>query len=272
MSLPFVKMHGAGNDFVVFDVRADMVRFTPEQLEAIAHRRTGVGCDQVIIIEPSKKADVFMRIYNADGTQVDACGNATRCVAWLVMEESKQDDVIIETNAGMLSCSRAGNKKVRVNMGEPKFGWQEIPLSEERDTLHLDITERGLSDGLAVSMGNPHLVFTVDDVEDAPVHDLGPRLEHHELFPKRTNVSFAQVIDDTHVKLRVWERGAGETLACGTAACATLVGLTQRGLLSGKAAIKLPGGVLEIEWDQKANRVFKTGPVAASFIGVLDVG
>jgi diaminopimelate epimerase len=271
MTLPFVKMHGAGNDFVVFDARAETLNFTPMQLEAIAARRTGVGCDQLIVMEPSKRADVFMRIYNADGSQVNACGNATRCVGWLMMEENKSEEVIIETNAGILHCTMAGHKKVRVNMGAPKFGWQDIPLSEEVDTLHMPIEEGILSDPVALSMGNPHVVFTVPSILEAPVHELGPRLEHHPLFPERTNVSFAQVIDESRVKLRVWERGSGETLACGTAACATLVGLTLRGLLSGKALIELPGGDLEVEWDQKAEKVFMTGPVAASFIGVLDV-
>jgi diaminopimelate epimerase len=271
MTLPFIKMHGAGNDFVIFDARETKLNFTPDQLEAIAARRTGVGCDQIIVMEPSKKGDVFMRIFNADSTQVDACGNATRCVGWLVMEETRQEDVIVETNAGLLHCSRAGLKKVRVNMGEPKFGWEQIPLAEEMDTLSLPIEEGGLSEPVAVSMGNPHMVFTVKDVLGTPVEELGPRLEHHPLFPKKANVSFAQVLSDDRVKLRVWERGSGETLACGTAACATLVGLTRRGILKGKASIQLPGGELEVEWDEKANRVWMTGPVAASFIGVLDV-
>ncbi len=272
MTLPFIKMHGAGNDFVVFDARENLLRFTPEQLEAIADRRKGVGCDQIILVEQSKKADVFMRIFNADSSQVDACGNATRCIGWLQMEELNKDSVTIETNAGVLTCKREGIKKVRVDMGEPKLEWHEIPLSEEMDTLHLRIEEGPLSNPVAVSMGNPHVIFTVKDVEDAPVHELGPWIEHHPYFPKRVNVSFAQVIDENHVRLRVWERGAGETLACGTAACATLVGLTRRGLLSGKAEIQLPGGILDIEWDQEFNRVWMTGPVAASFIGALDVG
>jgi diaminopimelate epimerase len=271
MTLPFVKMHGAGNDFVVFDMRAEMHRFTPEQLEAIADRRTGVGCDQVIVMEPSRKGDVFMRIYNADGTQVNACGNATRCVGWLVMEETKADEVIIETNAGMLHAVRAGSKQVRVNMGAPQLEWQQVPLSEEVDMLRLPIEEGGLSEPVAVGMGNPHMIFTVKDVLDVPVEELGPRLEHHPLFPQKANVSFAQVMDSEHVRLRVWERGSGQTLACGTAACATLVGLTLRGLLNGKAEIMLPGGTLDIEWDRTGNQVFMTGPVSASFIGVLDV-
>lgn len=272
MTLPFVKMHGAGNDFVVFDAREDALQLTPDQLEAIAQRRTGVGCDQVIVMEKSRKGDVFMRIYNADSTQVDACGNATRCIAWLVMEETGGDEALVETNAGMLHCSRVGHKKVRVNMGSPQLDWQDIPLRSDMDTLSLPIEDRGIKDPVAVGMGNPHMVFTVPDIFDVPVHELGPRLEEHELYPKRANVSFAQVLADDRVKLRVWERGSGETLACGTAACATLVGLHRRGLLKRKADIELPGGTLQIEWDEASNHVFMTGPVAASFIGVLDVG
>lgn len=271
MTLPFVKMHGAGNDFILFDAREQKLTFSPMQLEAIAARRTGVGCDQLIVMEPSKRGDVFMRIYNADGSQVDACGNATRCVGWLMMEEAKSEEVIVETNAGLLHCTLAGHKKVRVNMGQPQLEWQQVPLSEDVDMLHLPIEEGPFNDPIAVGMGNPHMIFVVPDVLDAPVHELGSRLEHHPLFPERANVSFAQVLDESRVKLRVWERGSGETLACGTAACAVGVGLTQRGLVSGKVNIELPGGDLEIEWDQKAGRVFKTGPVAASFIGVLDV-
>lgn len=272
MTLPFVKMHGAGNDFVVFDARETALQFTPMQLEAIAGRRTGVGCDQIIVMEKSRKGDVFMRIYNADGSQVDACGNATRCIGWLIMEETGGEEALVETNAGMMHCVRAGHKKLRVNMGQPQLAWDQIPLSEEMDTLSLPIEERGLSHPVAVGMGNPHMVFTVADVLDTPVHEVGPRLEHHALFPQHANVSFAQVLTEDRARLRVWERGSGETLACGTAACATLVGLARRGLLARKADIELPGGTLEIEWDETSNQVFMTGPVAASFIGVLDVG
>ncbi|MDE3061195.1 MAG: diaminopimelate epimerase [Pseudomonadota bacterium] len=269
MPLPFLKMHGAGNDFVIFDARTRPVALAPSRLQEIAARRTGIGCDQVIVMEQSQNADVFMRIYNADGGEVFSCGNATRCVGWLIMRESGRDACAIETKAGILQCRRAGQDRIRVDMGKPRLEWGEVPLSHPADTNHLDIAVEGLKDPAAVSMGNPHMVFAVSDVSAAPVAVLGPTLEHHLLFPERANVSFAQVVNDKEIRLRVWERGAGETLACGTAACATLVALHRRGLVANKASVHLPGGVLEIEWDKISGHVWMTGPVALSFQGVI---
>jgi diaminopimelate epimerase len=269
MPQPFVKMHGLGNDFVIFDARKNPIQFSTERLMTIAARRIGIGCDQIIIMEPSGRADIFMRIYNADGGEIDSCGNATRCVAWLMMEETGRNAISIETNAGLLQCERVKDNLIRADMGEPKFEWNQIPLSEPRDTLHLGISLGELSDPVAVSMGNPHAIFVVADVDKIRVPKIGPTLEHYPLFPSRANISFAQPLSDSKVKLRVWERGAGETLACGTAACATLVGLHRRGLISNKADILLPGGTLAVEWDKASNHVFMTGPIVLSFNGIL---
>jgi diaminopimelate epimerase len=269
MPLQFIKMHGLGNDFVIFDGRKNPIQFSKETLVKIAARRTGIGCDQVIIMEPSQKADVFMRIYNPDGGEINSCGNATRCVAWVMMEETGKHTISIETNADILKCDRIKDNLIRADMGQPRFEWNQIPLSEPRDTLHLAISLGELNDPVAVSMGNPHAIFVVADVDKIRVPKIGPTLEHYPLFPDRANISFAQPLSDTQVKLRVWERGAGETLACGTAACATLVGLHRRGLVSNKADILLPGGTLAVEWDKASNHVFMTGPVVLSFSGLL---
>ncbi len=258
----FLKMHGAGNDFVVFDARSEPLRFTSAQIAQIANRRLGIGCDQLVVLEPSQKADVFMRIYNADGSESSACGNATRCVAWLL----KKSPVTIETQSGILTCETAGDHLITVDMGAPKLEWQQIPLADAQDTLHVTLEDDGLADPVAVNMGNPHIVFFVDDVNAVPLHEIGPRIEHHPLFPERVNVSVAQVVSYDTIKLRVWERGAGETLACGTGACASLVAAHRRGLTGMRADILLSGGTLTIEWD---DTVKMTGPVALSFEGRL---
>lgn len=271
MSLKFIKMHGAGNDFVIFDARKKKLSLAPGQLEHVAARRTGVGCDQIIVMEKSTQADVFMRIYNADGSEVSSCGNATRCVGWLLMEETGQGHATVETRAGLLSCDRLEGKYIRADMGEPRLNWKDIPLAEPRDTLNLGFSLGDLTDPVAVSMGNPHMIFTVPDVRHLRIRDIGPQLEHYALFPERANVSFAQPVTPSEVILRVWERGCGETQACGTAACATLVGLHRRGLLSRKADIRLPGGTLHVEWDEKTNHVLMTGPVEVSFHGTLEL-
>ena len=269
MPVDFLKMHGLGNDFVIFDGRTAPLSLSKEQIRTISDRHIGVGCDQLIIMEPSKQADVFMRIYNADGGQVASCGNATRCVAWILMEESGKDDITLETQAGQLSCKRIEGSRICADMGEPKFAWQDIPLSEPRDTLNLGISLGELFDPVAVSMGNPHAIFIVSDVDKIRVPKIGPVLENYPLFPERANISFAQPINNHHVKLKVWERGVGVTLACGTAACATLVGLHRRGVVGRKAAIELPGGTLDVEWDEKTNHVLMTGAVTLSFSGII---
>lgn len=269
MALPFIKMHGLGNDFVILDGRDKKPALKAGDIQRIATRRVGIGCDQVIVMEPSQQADVFMRIYNADGGEVQSCGNAARCVAWLVMEEQGVDTLTIETKAGVLQCQRAGDRRVRVDMGKPTFNWQDIPLAKECDTLHLDVTHSRLVDPAAVSMGNPHLVFVVPDVNTVNLAAIGPQLETHPLFPERVNVSVVHVDGKDKITLRVWERGAGLTLACGTAACAAVAVLHKRGLVGDKTQVMLPGGELSIERDTKTGHIFMTGEVATSFHGEL---
>lgn len=272
MTLPFRKMHGLGNDFVVFDLRATAVRFTAAQAARIADRREGVGCDQFITIEPPRDpaATAFMRIRNPDGSEAGACGNATRCVAHLLMEDTGRDHVVVETVSGLLDARRAADGLVTVDMGPARLDWQQIPLAEPRDTLHLDITAGVMRDPVAVSMGNPHAVYFVDDVAAVPLETLGPGLEHHALFPERTNVEAVQVLSPTRLRMRVWERSAGITRACGSGACAVLVAAVRRGLAERKAEVILDGGPLTIEWRADDGHVLMTGPVATSFTGVLD--
>jgi diaminopimelate epimerase len=271
--IPFLKMHGAGNDFVVFDNRSGAVAFSEEERKAIADRRYGVGCDQIVLLETSAVADVFMRLYNADGGEVSACGNATRCVAWLLMEETGKQQIAIETKADVLQCERMGEMLVAVEMGRPRFEWSAIPLSKKTDVTNIPFIRLGmLAEGVAMSMGNPHIAFFVADVDSVPVETSGPKVEHHELFPERTNAEVAQVLSRTHLKVRVWERGAGETLACGTGACAAMVAARIRGFVDSKATVSLPGGDLIIEWAgdsiDSRDTVTMTGPVALVYEGL----
>ncbi|MDB5451480.1 MAG: dapF [Caulobacteraceae bacterium] len=274
MSRPFLKMNGLGNDFVVVEARSAPFAPSLAEARAIADRASGIGCDQIIAIEPSTRADAFMRIWNADGAEVDACGNASRCVGWLLMQAAGADKATIETNAGLLEVSAGEGGKITVDMGPPGLDWRDIPLAEEMDTkgIELEIGPRGaplLHTPGCVSMGNPHVVFFVPDAEAAPVESVGPLIENHPLFPERANVGFAQIKGADRIRLRVWERGAGLTKACGTGACAALVAANRRGLTSTKAVLELDGGELEIEWRQSDGHVLMTGPAAVEFTGVL---
>ena len=276
MSRPFLKMNGLGNDFVVVEARGEAFRPTPAEARAIADRTNGVGCDQLIAIEPTTRADAFMRIWNADGGEVGACGNATRCVAWLLMEAAGRDDVVIETEAGLLAATRAdGDKRVSVDMGPPELRWDRIPLAEEMDTKGIElqvgpIDAPHLHTPGAVNMGNPHVVFFVDDEPtDALVKGSGSLIEHHPMFPAGVNVGFAFVKAPDRIRLRVWERGAGMTLACGTGACAALVACARRGLTGRAATIEMDGGELHVEWRETDGHVIMTGPVTLEFTGRL---
>ena len=273
--IPFRKMNGLGNDFVVLDAREAPIPLDPDQARAIADRRTGIGCDQLITLEPSKAADLFMRIRNADGGEVDACGNATRCIADLVMAETGGTRVTVETNAGILDCIRAGDHRVTVDIGPPKLEWHEIPIAERMDTRVIElqigpIDAPVLHSPSVVNVGNPHCFFWVDDVEAHDLSKIGPLLEHHPIFPERANISLAHVTSPTSITLKVWERGAGLTRACGTAACAVVVAAERRKLTGRKVTVTLPGGDLEIEWRESDGHVLMTGPVAYEFDGVLD--
>ncbi len=266
--LPFLKMHGLGNDFVVLDARQGAGRLNEAAVRAVGDRRRGVGFDQLLTLEPSSKGDVFMRIHNPDGSESGACGNGTRCVAALVLAETGKTEVVVETVAGLLRATQRADGEVTVDMGRPRLDWRDIPLAREMDTLKLDYAKGVLSHPAAVNMGNPHVVFFVPDAEAVDLPHIGPVIEHDELFPQRTNVNVATVRPDGTIRLRVWERGAGITLACGTGACATLVAASRRGLVPRKARVFLNGGPLTIEWTAD-DHVLMTGPVATSFAGTL---
>jgi diaminopimelate epimerase len=268
--LPFWKMHGLGNDFVVLDARERPVTIHPDQARRIADRHRGVGFDQLLVIEPAKTqgADVFMRILNADGTEAGACGNGTRCVGALVMGDGGADRLVIETRAGLLEC-RAAAGGVTVDMGPAGLGWQDIPLAHEADTLHLPVSSGLLSDPVGVSMGNPHAVFFVADAEAVPIDGVGPVLEHDPLFPERANIGVVQVLGRDRLRFRVWERGVGVTQACGSGACAAAVAAVRRGLADRSVWVALDGGDLLIEWRGSDGHVLMTGPAETSFAGVL---
>jgi diaminopimelate epimerase len=269
----FLKMHGCGNDFVVFDERAGALGLTAARAAAIADRRTGVGCDQLIAIEPApagSNADAFMRIRNPDGAEAGACGNATRCVVDLLARETGRRVQVICTVAGNLPSEALPDGRVRVDMGAARLDWPDIPLARQMDTLHLDLAAGPVANPAAASMGNPHATFFVDDVAHVPVAKLGPVLEHDALFPERANIGFAQIMAPDRIRLRVWERGAGLTLACGSGACAALVNAHRRGLTGRRATVVVDGGELEIEWREDGH-VLMTGPVATAFTGEIDL-
>ncbi len=266
--LPFIKMHGLGNDFVVIDGRATTVSLDPAWVRAVADRRSGVGCDQLAVIEPADGADARLSLRNADGSVTAVCGNATRCVARLLMAENGADSVVIETDAGRLDCRAAAGGGITVDMGEARFGWRDIPLAQEADTLELDLGVPGLGAAVAVSVGNPHAVFFVADAEAVDLARVGPGLERHAMFPERANIEIAQVDAEDRIRLRVWERGAGITRACGSGACATLVAAARRGLAGREAEVEFDGGALAIVWRDDGH-VLMTGPAATSFRGTL---
>ena len=275
-NLPFLKMHGLGNDFVVLDARTAALDLTVERRRTIADRRRGVGCDQLIVLEPptERDADVFMRIYNPDGGEAGACGNATRCVASVVMDERKTDQVTVQTIAGLLESQKTGMGDnglpvISVDMGPARLDWREVPVREACDTNHMPVGIGPLQDPVGTNMGNPHATFFVDDAEAIPLGELGPRLEHDRFFPERVNVGVAQLLGEGRLRLRVWERGAGITLACGSGACAAVVAASRRGLVLRKADVVLEGGTLTIDW-LRDGHVMMTGGIAVAFKGELD--
>ena len=264
----FAKMHGLRNHFVIVDGREDPFVPSRDEIAWICDPAIGVGADELIIIEPSESgADAFMRILNGDGREVEACGNALRCVAWLLFEESGEDDVVIETLAGQLPCRRAGDMRVRAAMGKVSTDWRSVPLAEERDTLHVGISSGALDDPVALNVGNPHAVFFVNDIGDMDMQADAPAIQEKALFPNSVNVTAAQMINDRKLRLLVYERGAGLTMACGSAACASVFAARQRGLTDAtEVEVELPGGVVMIEI-REDNSALMTGPVAFSFRG-----
>ncbi|MCA0368726.1 MAG: diaminopimelate epimerase [Proteobacteria bacterium] len=271
---PFVKMNGAGNDFVVVDALERPFRPTEDQVRALGDRAAGEGFDQLIAIEPSETADAFMRVWNADGSMVQTCGNALRCVGWLLMKATGSDRVVIDTAAGPTTASRAGDHRVTVDMGRPRLDWTQVPLSEDMDTRGIELQVGPIDAPVlhtpgAVSMGNPHVVFFTDRQDDGFVSGSGSLVEHHPLFPEGVNVGFADVQARDRIRLRVWERGAGLTKACGTGACAALVAAARRGLTDRKAAVIVDGGEMVIDWDPDTDHVLMTGPVEIERAGLL---
>jgi diaminopimelate epimerase len=272
----FAKMNGLGNKICVLDARIETMPLTPEIVEALGQEGKGIGFDQLMVLEPPRNplADVYTTIWNSDGTKVSACGNGTRCVAWYLMRESGQDHMVIETEAGLLGAARAGEFDISVDMGEPKLDWQDIPMSERMDTMRIELQVGPLDDPImhgpgCVSMGNPHVVFFVQDAEVAPVKEVGPMIEHHPLFPQGVNVGFAEIVARDHIRLRVWERGAGLTKACGTGACAALVAAVRLRKTERRARVQVDGGDMTIEWRATDNHVIMTGPVEIEAEGTI---
>lgn len=276
MLINFTKMHGLGNDFVVIDALSQPVALTPPQLRRIADRHFGVGCDQVLLVEApvTPGVDFRYRIYNADGGEVEQCGNGVRCFARFVLDKhlTTQHDTVVETKAGIVRPHVEADGQVTVDMGVPHFNPADLPFlaDAETDSYVLDVAGQRVTIG-AVSMGNPHAVMIVDNVDTAPVATLGPQVENHARFPRRVNAGFMQIIDRGHIRLRVYERGAGETLACGTGACAAVAVGRRRGLLDEAVTVDLPGGTLLIAWAGEGEPVWMTGPAVSVFEGKIEI-
>jgi diaminopimelate epimerase len=274
--LRFTKMHGLGNDFVMIDAVTQTVMLTPEQVRRLADRRFGIGCDQVLLVEKALQAgtDFRYRIFNADGGEVEQCGNGARCFARFVRDQglTAKNELAVETLAGIIHPKIEADGAVTVNMGVPRFEPREVPfeVSTRQPVYDLDVEGAAVS-VTVLSMGNPHAVQVVADVERAPVTTQGPKIEHHPRFPKRVNAGYLQVLDRSHVQVRVWERGAGETLACGTGACAAVVAGRLRGLLDENVAVRVRGGTLQITWHGEGEPVWMTGPAVRVFEGEIDL-
>ena len=275
MELRFTKMHGLGNDFVVFDAISQAVKLTPEQYRLIADRHFGVGCDQILLVEkPTGDADFRYRIFNSDGGEVEQCGNGARCFVRFVHEKglTAKKEIRVETKCGIIVPKLEENGEVTVDMGVPRFAPAEIPFLTDKQALtYLLSVGAKIVEISALSMGNPHAVQLVDNVDKAPVAHDGPLVESHPSFPQRVNAGFMQVVDRGHIKLRVYERGAGETLACGTGACAAAVAGMTRGLLDHEARVSMRGGDLTIRWAGANNAVYMTGPAVSVFDGTIAV-
>jgi diaminopimelate epimerase len=277
-AIPFRKMNGLGNDFVVLDGRAMTILVSEEKARAIADRATGIGCDQLIVMEKSDVADVKMRIWNAEGGEVESCGNASRCIADLVMQETGRTTATIDTEGGFLAARSAPGGLVTIDNGKPRFDWQDIPLAEQfADTRYIELQVGPIEAPLihspsVVNVGNPHCIFWVDDLDVVNLAKVGPMIEHHPLFPERTNVTLANVVSRDHAIIRVWERGAGLTKACGTAACAVMAAGYRMKRLDETAKISLPGGDLMMSINPDNGHVLMTGPTALDFEGQLPAG
>lgn len=273
MKKSFIKMHGLGNDFVIFDGRDGNFKLAHDQIRMIADRRWGIGCDQLIVMEPAKdaSADVFMRIYNIDASEAEGCGNATRCVARLMMDETGKDKMVIQTVAGLLVAEAAGGRGITVDMGEIRTGWQQIPLVRDVDTLNVPVEQFGYRNPVAINIGNPHAVFFVENADAVALAEVGPHIETDPMFPAKVNVEFAHILSRHEIRMRVWERGSGITQACGTAACATVAAAVRRGLADRQATVKLDGGDLHFVWRESDNHMLMTGITAEVFRGEIEI-
>ncbi|QYZ66006.1 MAG: diaminopimelate epimerase [Gammaproteobacteria bacterium (ex Lamellibrachia satsuma)] len=276
MQLAFTKMHGLGNDFVVIDAISQPVEFTQQQLRFVADRRFGIGCDQILLVEPPRDTatDFHYRIFNPDGSEVEQCGNGARCFAHFVRDKglSTKNEIPVGTAAGRILLKHLPDGMVQVNMGLPQLTPAKIPFQAERQAATYDLEVGGERLTIAaVSMGNPHAVIQVDSVAQAPVQRLGPLIEHHARFPNRVNASFMEIVNPDHIKLRVFERGTGETLACGTGACAAVVAGRIQGLLNPQVRVGLPGGDLVVEWREESEPVLMSGPAATVFEGRIEL-
>jgi diaminopimelate epimerase len=269
---PFLKMHGLRNHFVIVDGRAEPFRPKKDEVARLCDPAVGIGADQLVVIErppDQARAAAFVRFWNRDGGEIESCGNATRCVAWLLLEEAGANEVTLETGAGLLPCRRAGAERVSAGMGRIATDWRDVPLSEERDTCHLDIASGPLADAASLSVGNPHAVFFVDDVDALDLARLAPPIQNDPLFPEGVNVGAAQMLSENRLRLRVFERGAGLTMACGSGACAAVFAALWRGLTDCRSmTVELPGGALDIEILPDGSAVM-TGPVEFAFSGCL---
>jgi diaminopimelate epimerase len=259
------KMDGLGNDFIIFDKRKKFISLTKDQIIKISNRNN-IGCDQVIFIEEFEKNDAFLKFYNSDGNEISACGNGSRCVAYLLMKETNKQKISLKTNAGILHATLAEKNSVKINIGEPNFEWDKIPLSKKMDYKNLNIKisskdQKETIGGFSLSVGNPHLVFFVDDLDNFNLDEIGPKMENHNYFPEKCNFTLASVKNSKHVKIKVWERGAGLTKACGTAACATAVSGAILKLIEKEVSIEFEEGLLNISW-QKDNNIYMTGNVS----------
>jgi diaminopimelate epimerase len=276
MRIDFTKMHGAGNDFIVFDLPPGHALPSAEQFRKLAHRRTGIGFDQALVLEQPRRSDtaVFYRIFNADGLEVEQCGNGARCVAALLYQRGgvRADAIAMDSPAGIIRARVQSDGLVSVDMGKPSFEPRSLPFdaAEKADTYSLDVGGRKVEIS-AVSMGNPHAVLIVDSTEKAPVATLGPAIEGHPRFPNRVNAGFVEIVDRAHIRLRVYERGAGETLACGTGACAAVAVERKRGLLDAAVLVSVRGGELRVNWDSPGDNIWLTGPAETAFEGHVEV-
>ena len=269
----FIKMNGLGNDFVIIDQRSNSFQLNENQIKKICNRKQGIGCDQLIFIRNSHQNEFYlMKFFNSSGEEISACGNGTRCVANYLMNEINSDEIKINTIEKIVSCKKIEDNLISVQMGKPKFNWDEIPLSHDikQDIPTFTLREKVITNPFFVNIGNPHVIFFVNDINDYNISEFGPQIEHNKLFPEKINVSFAKIINDKEILLNVWERGAGKTEACGTAACATVVAAVESKLSKNKVLVTLPGGNLDIHYNEEKN-IIMTGATQLDYEGEFKI-